>query len=458
MLQRRTQMFRTALVFGDALVAAAAWLLAPVCAAWLLPGAALPPFEAHAVAVFAIVPVWIWVMRQHRLYRPRRIDSPFRDLVSVVQAGSLVALLLIGFAFLTRTEAVTRAAVVPFWALGLAGSAALHVGARKFVRVIHRGGRYLRPVLVIGSGELATAVIERVRNHPEAGLRVVGVISDDSEIKRVGGVPVLGSSERIKPILQLCAAEEVILALSQEESHEAEEVLSRLDDELVDVRMVPDLFQILTLRASVEDLDGLPVIALRQSPLVGWPAVQKRVFDVVVSAGLLAALAPLLVLIGAAIAIANGRPVFYRQTRVGLDGDDFEILKFRTMVPDAERDTGPVWAATGDHRQTPIGRFLRRWSLDELPQLWNVLRGDMSLVGPRPERPVFIERFRREVPGYMLRHKVKAGLTGWAQVHRWRGDTSLHERIEHDLYYIQNWSLALDVRILLMTLWRSRIP
>ena len=325
------------------------------------------------------------------------------------------------------------------------------------MRVIHRGGRYLRPVLVIGSGELAVAVIDRVRNHPEAGLRVAGVISDDSEIKRVAGIPVLGPIDRIKPILQLCAAEEVILALSQEESHEAEEVLAHLDDELVDVRMVPDLFQILTLRASVEDLDGLPVIALRQSPLVGWAGVQKRIFDVVISASLLTACAPVLIVMAVLLVVANGRPVFFRQTRVGLDGRDFEILKFRTMVRDAERHTGPVWSGEADQRQTPLGRILRRWSLDELPQLWNVLCGDMSLVGPRPERPVFIERFRREVPGYMLRHKVKAGLTGWAQVHRWRGDTSLHERVEHDLYYIQNWSLALDIRILLMTLWRSRI-
>jgi putative colanic acid biosynthesis UDP-glucose lipid carrier transferase len=150
--------------------------------------------------------------------------------------------------------------------------------------------------------------------------------------------------------------------------------------------------------------------------------------------------------------------VLYRQERVGLDGRVFRMLKFRTMVPDAEAVTGPIWARNGDPRETWVGGFLRRTSLDELPQLWNVLRGDMSLVGPRPERPVFIEQFRREVPGYMLRHKVKAGLTGWAQVHRWRGDTSLHERIEHDLYYIRNWSLGLDLRILLMTLWRVRIP
>jgi exopolysaccharide biosynthesis polyprenyl glycosylphosphotransferase len=167
------------------------------------------------------------------------------------------------------------------------------------------------------------------------------------------------------------------------------------------------------------------------------------------------ALAPVMAVVALAVWLGSGRPIVYRQERMGLDGRVFGMLKFRTMQHDAEEESGPVWTAPDDPRRTRLGRFLRATSLDELPQLMNVVRGDMSLVGPRPERPVFIQRFRREIPGYMLRHKVKAGLTGWAQVHGWRGDTSLHERIEHDIYYIQNWSLGLDLRILLMTLWRG---
>jgi exopolysaccharide biosynthesis polyprenyl glycosylphosphotransferase len=269
---------------------------------------------------------------------------------------------------------------------------------------------------------------------------------------------VLGRYEQVKPLLQLCGASRVILALSREDAGQLEPLLAQLEDELVDVGLVPDLLHVATLRSSVEDFDGLPLISLREGPLVGWAAIQKRAFDVAVSAAALAVAAPVLGLIAVAIRMSSGAPVLYAQERMGLDGRVFRMLKFRTMVRDAERETGPVWARSGDPRETRIGGFLRRTSLDELPQLWNVLRGDMSLVGPRPERPVFIEQFRREVPGYMLRHKVKAGLTGWAQVHRWRGDTSLHERVEHDLYYIRNWSLGLDIRILLMTLWRVRIP
>ena len=342
-----------------------------------------------------------------------------------------------------------------FWVFSIASCAAFRVAARKFVRVIHRSGRYLNPVLVVGAGRLAEELIERIGEHPEAGLRVVGVVADDPSLRRVAGVPVLGGTQQLRAILSRSGAVEVMLALSQKESERAGEILAELEDELVDVRLVPDLFQILTLRASVEDLDGLPVIAIRQSPLVGWAAIQKRAFDMAVSGAALLLVSPLMVLIAAAIALTSGFPIFYRQDRMGLDGRIFPMLKFRTMVRDAERHTGPVWARARDPRSTRFGSFLRRTSLDELPQLWNVVRGDMSLVGPRPERPIFIERFRREVPGYMLRHKVKAGLTGWAQIHHWRGDTSLHERVEHDLYYIQNWTFALDIRILLITLWRG---
>jgi exopolysaccharide biosynthesis polyprenyl glycosylphosphotransferase len=191
--------------------------------------------------------------------------------------------------------------------------------------------------------------------------------------------------------------------------------------------------------------------------MVGWAGIQKRIFDVVATSAALLVAAPMMGLIALALWITSGRPIFFAQERMGLDGRVFRMLKFRTMPTDAESETGPVWNTADDERATPLGSLLRKTSLDELPQLWNVLRGDMSLVGPRPERPVFIEEFRGEIPGYMLRHKVKAGLTGWAQVHGWRGNTSLNERVEHDIYYIQNWTLALDIRILLLTLWRGWI-
>jgi exopolysaccharide biosynthesis polyprenyl glycosylphosphotransferase len=247
----------------------------------------------------------------------------------------------------------------------------------------------------------------------------------------------------------------VIIALPQAESGSMEKVLADLEDEIVTVRLVPDLLRVMTLRSSVESLDGLPMIGLRESPMVGWAAVQKRIFDLALSSGALILAAPAMAALAIAVPLTSGFPIFYQQSRTGLDGHPFMMRKFRSMRPDAESETGPVFTGADDTRRTKLGGWMRRWNLDELPQLWHVFRGDMSLVGPRPERPVFIEEFRREIPGYMLRHQVKAGMTGWAQVNGWRGETSVHERVEHDIYYIRNWSLGLDVRILLMTLFRG---
>src|SRR5262249_1883134 len=222
--------------------------------------------------------------------------------------------------------------------------------------------------------------------------------------------------------------------------------------EMVDVKVVPDLLQVIALRARLEDLDGIPVININEPPLQGFNSIVKRAIDVGISAVALAALAIPLGIIAVLVKMTSKGSVLFHQERMGLDGKSFTIVKFRSMYQDAERHTGPVSAVADDPRVTPIGRFLRRSNLDELPQLWNVLRGDMSIVGPRPERPHFVAQFKHKIPQYMLRHKVKAGLTGWAQVNGWRGNTALEKRIEYDLYYIENWSVRLDLKIMWLTL------
>ncbi len=223
----------------------------------------------------------------------------------------------------------------------------------------------------------------------------------------------------------------------------------------MDIIVVPDIYEFITLRGGIEEFDGLPIVNLRNTPLFGWNMVLKRTFDVSLSTALIALTSPLMLLIAILVKAGSRGPVFYVQERMGLDGATFSMLKFRSMRTGAEDGTGPVWAGRGDERRTTIGRFLRRTSLDELPQLFNVLRGDMSLVGPRPERPVFIEEFRKRIPRYMLRHKVKAGMTGWAQVNGWRGDTDLKKRIDYDIYYIEHWSLLFDLKIVWLTLWKG---
>jgi Undecaprenyl-phosphate glucose phosphotransferase len=259
----------------------------------------------------------------------------------------------------------------------------------------------------------------------------------------------------IKQILANHPIQVVIIALPLSAHDRIMEVVNNIGDEMVDIKVVPDLARFISLRGSVEEFEGLPIIGLRGSPMEGWARVVKRVTDMVGSLIFIVLVSPLLLILALAVKLSSPGPVFYRQRRMGMDGRVFTMLKFRSMRVDAEQNSGPVWAAQDDPRRTRLGAFLRRASLDELPQFFNVLKGEMSLVGPRPERPELIKDFKTKVPGYMLRHKMKAGITGWAQINGWRGNTSLERRIEHDLYYIENWSLGLDIKIIMLTLVRG---
>jgi len=249
---------------------------------------------------------------------------------------------------------------------------------------------------------------------------------------------------------------QILIALPLAEHAAMVDLVRSLRSECIDIKVVPDLLQYATLKATLEELDGQPIIGLNDVPLRGWHSFIKRAMDLLLGATLLLLLVPVFSVIALLIKLRGGRgPIFYRQERMSLDGKTFLMYKFRSMREDAEQGTGPVWASAEDPRRTRIGIWLRRYNLDELPQLLNVLIGDMSLVGPRPERPSFVERFRGAIPLYMLRHRVKSGITGWAQVNGWRGNTSLEKRIEYDLYYIENWSVLMDVKILIMTLFRG---
>jgi Undecaprenyl-phosphate glucose phosphotransferase len=326
---------------------------------------------------------------------------------------------------------------------------------RAIVRAVvergHRDGKRLDRVLIAGSGELARAVVERVNGHRELGFTVVGYLRNGEESK-LDGLECLGTIDEAEQVIADQNIDHVFVALPHASSQAMMALLDRLVRSVVAIHVVPDLLQFMVLRSRVEDLDGLPTINLSETPLEGWSRFLKRGFDLVVAAAALIVFSPVMLIVAIAIKLGDRGPVFYRQERMGLDGKPFEIVKFRSMRVGAEKDTGAKWAEKNDPRRTRVGRFIRETSLDELPQLFNVLLGDMSVVGPRPERPQFVEQFRAEFPHYMLRHKVRAGITGWAQVHGWRGNTSMRMRIEHDLYYIENWSLMLDLKILFMTL------
>ncbi len=347
------------------------------------------------------------------------------------------------------------------WAIFLVLNVSLTYASRELVREAlerrWRAGIGLKRVLVAGAGELGRLVVDKILEHRELGYKIVGFVDDRAGGDHLGyrGLPLLGTLSEASEILQRERIDQLYVALSLDEHLKMVSLVESANREIVDIKVVPDLVQIMALRARLEELDGIPIINIHDVPLRGFNSVLKRTIDVVASTVGLALLSPLLAAIALLIRRSSSGPAFFRQERMGLDGKSFYVWKFRSMYDGAERDTGPIWAREDDPRCTPVGRILRRFSLDELPQLLNVLKGDMSLVGPRPERPFFVEQFKQRIPQYMLRHKVKAGLTGWAQVNGWRGNTSIEKRIEYDLYYIENWSVALDLKILWLTLLRG---
>jgi Undecaprenyl-phosphate glucose phosphotransferase len=426
-----------------------------------------PPFEEYlAVLPFValLVPLAFRVQGLYRLRRSRtRVDDFFAVLVGSILAvlGGLLGTLYFRTYYLP--DALKAAGVYEVsqlvWALFLLCNVALTYASREVVRDLlrrrWRAGIGLKRVLIAGSGDLGRLVADRLLEHRELGFRLIG-FADDLAASGDGigyrGLPVLGSVDDLAEICQQEKIDQIYVALPIEQHLKTLDVVEFASREYIDVSVVPDLLQFIALRARLEDLDGLPMIRVHDVPLRGMNSVLKRAVDVALSSGVMLVGGIPALIVALLIKRSSPGPIFYTQERMGLDGKAFTVYKFRSMPVDAEDASGPVWARDDDPRATSIGRWLRRYDVDELPQFWNVLRGDMSIVGPRPERPFFVEQFKHRIPQYMLRHKVKAGITGWAQVNGWRGNTSLEKRIEFDLYYIENWSLSLDFKIMWLTL------
>jgi exopolysaccharide biosynthesis polyprenyl glycosylphosphotransferase len=329
------------------------------------------------------------------------------------------------------------------------------------VRKRYAKGYNLKNVLIVGAGKMGKVVAQKLVHYKDLGFIVKGFL--DNELKEGedvhvnGGIKVLGPVSALEEILAENDISEVYVALELRNYQEILNTLKIVNKFAVNVRIIPDLFHFLTLKARIEDLDGFSVISIDEPPMRGVGLFVKRLMDRVASALLLFLLLPVLLFVSLLIKLTSRGPVIYHQERIGLDGRKFTIHKFRTMISEAEQGTGPVMCKPDDERITGIGRVLRKYSIDEFPQLFNVLKGEMSLVGPRPERPIFVDDFREKIPKYMLRHKVKSGITGWAQVHGLRQDTPIDKRLDYDFYYIQNWSLALDLKILWRTLAKGFI-
>jgi Undecaprenyl-phosphate glucose phosphotransferase len=428
-----------------------------------------PPFEQYINILPFIgisIPLAFHLQGIYRLRRGRsRVDDFFNVLVgSILGVVFGVVSTLYYQAYYLPDDLKTRGAfeVSQFvWAIFLTFTVALTYSSRELVREAFerrwRAGVGLKRVAIVGAGELGRLVADKTLEHIELGFKLIGFVDDRAGVDFLGyrGLPLLGTLDEFEETIQREGIDQVFVALSVDDHLKMLGIVEAAHRQMVDVKVVPDLLQFMALRARLEDLDGVPIININDVPLQGFNALVKRGLDVVLSAAALLTLAIPFGIIAVLVKWTSPGPVFYKQERMGLDGKSFTVFKFRSMFHEAERDTGPVWARADDPRRTPLGVWLRRFSLDELPQLWNVFTGDMSLVGPRPERPYFVEQFKQRFPQYMLRHKVRAGLTGWAQVNGWRGNTSIEKRIEYDLYYIENWSVGLDFKIMWLTVLRG---
>ncbi|MBT7212606.1 MAG: undecaprenyl-phosphate glucose phosphotransferase, partial [Candidatus Scalindua sp.] len=381
------------------------------------------------------------------------------EIMDIAKGTTIAILILVSLTFFVRKYEFSRLTFLYFWVICMITLCIERILFRELLRFIRKRGYNLRHALIVGTGNLALDVTDRVHNHPELGIKIRGFLSDDeSEIgNELKGFKVLETCNNIRSIVIDQKVDIVLITLPLSARERLKRILEDIGDEMVSIMLIPDLIEFATLRGGIGEFEGMPIISLRDTPLYGWNLVIKRVTDVVLSVTILFAVSPLMFVILILVKATSKGPAFYSQERMGLDGKIFSMLKFRTMETQAEKETGPVWASKSDSRRTPIGTFLRRTSMDELPQFLNVLRGDMSIVGPRPEREFFIQQFRSKIPKYMLRHKMKAGITGWAQINGWRGNTSLEKRIEYDLFYIENWSLWFDMEIMWLTIWRGLV-
>jgi Undecaprenyl-phosphate glucose phosphotransferase len=476
MLRFRTRKLVAIHVAVDVAATAAAWLLAYAlrfhmdAIGRVLPVTkGVPDFSRYLLLLPLMAVLWPAVLYFHGLYRIKRgrsrIDEFFAILFSVLIASALT----LGVTLYVRVYYRYQPEVSPGWeysqavfVLFVVLDVLLLSAGRRAVRAWQErrwaAGEDITRVVVAGTGELGRTVAEALLAHRKLGYRVVGFLGEEGGAKGHAGLPVVGRIDDAREALERSQADQLYVALPLEDHARLVPLVKGLSNECVDIKVVPDVVQYATIKAVLEDLDGIPIISLNEVPLQGWSSMTKRLMDATFSAALLLALVviPVLPVLALLVRLFGGKgPVLLRQERMTLDGKTFQIFKFRTMVDEAERDTGPVFATSDDPRRTPIGGWLRRHNLDELPQLLNVFLGDMSLVGPRPERPPFVQQFRERIPAYMRRHRVKSGMTGWAQVNGWRGNTSIEKRIEFDLYYIENWSLLLDLKILILTLFRG---
>ena len=409
----------------------------------------IPEFRPYVLTGLAMAIIWLFIFRALGYYGTRRDARVVDEWTTIMKGISLGLLVFTSATFFYRGFSYSRLVFVIIWVLSILLLLFVRICVNNLERSLHRRGKGV-PAVLVGSGKWGKMVHDKVSRNPGLGFQIVGRVG--RSVPEDKNIPYLGPFSEIVRVIKNHQVEAVFITPSEKEGGQIFDVIDSCTGLNAEFYLIPDLLDVMTSRLRVQEIEGIPVLKIKEAALTGWKGVYKRVFDLIISLAAFGLALPFGLVAALAVKLGSRGPVFYSQERIGLDGRVFYLYKFRTMIQQAEKKTGPVWTAEKDPRVTAVGRILRRTSLDELPQLINVIKGEMSLVGPRPERPYFVEKFKKQIPKYLERHRVKSGMTGWAQVNGLRGNVSIEDRTRYDVFYVENWSPVFDIKIIFMTL------
>lgn len=414
-------------------------------------------FADYMLALIWIVPLFLLMYSACSLYSPKRVMGRRVEISKIVQANSLGVMLILTILFITRQEHFSRQMTFIFYIINIILGVAVRLGIHTLLRAMRKQGFNQKHILLIGYSQTAKGYIDRIRANPQWGYTIVGILDDNIVSgKEYRGVKILGRIANLEVILPENRLDEIAITLGLSEYNKLEHIVAECEKSGVHTKFIPDYMKIIPTKPYTEDLMGLPVINIRYVPLSNtFNSFVKRCVDIFGALVGIVLFSPIMLIVAVLIKATSKGPLIYKQDRVGLHNKPFKMYKFRSMVVQKETEEKKCWTTKGDARVTSVGKFIRKTSIDELPQFFNILKGDMSLIGPRPERPFLVEKFKEEIPRYMVKHQVRPGLTGWAQVNGYRGDTSIMKRIEYDLYYIENWTLGFDIKILFLTFFKG---
>lgn len=415
--------------------------------------------EIYFGALLIIVPIYLFLYYIFNMYRSKRSGSIKREINNILIANTVGFGLFIVALFMIHQDNFSRTMIFYFYVTNIVADSCLRIFIHKWLRMLRKSGYNIKYILLVGYSRAAELYIDRIRQNPQWGYVIRGILDD--KVPRgteYRGVKVVGQIDNLFYILPENKLDEIAVTLALEHYGRLEEIVGLCEKSGVHTKFIPDYNSVIPSKPYTEDLNGLPVINIRHVPLTNTlNMVAKRAMDIVLGMLALVLFSPILLISAIAIKLSSPGPIIYKQERVGLHNKPFWMYKFRTMELQKPQDEKKEWTTRDDPRVTKVGKLLRRTSIDEMPQLINVLLGDMSLVGPRPERPFFVEKFKEEIPRYMIKHQVRPGMTGWAQVNGFRGDTSIRKRIDCDLYYIENWTIGLDIKIMFLTIFKGFI-